>query len=324
MTGGTHNKNNKLLLCCITLLMCIVCMVFAGSCAAVADPQNVAVIYPDIRPPYRDVFLDTIKGIEQVMDHPIKLYDLEKKYDSSDLISDLEKDQIRLVIALGRRGLRAVTSLANQYPVVIGAVLVSSDTDGKRKSGISLTPDPDALFSHLRQLAPDTQRVSVVYDPTKNDWLMTHAKAAASRYGLELHLLPAKDLKQAAALYRKVIKTADSTHALWLPHDSSTVDKQAVLTMILKEAWNKRFVVFSSNPAHVGKGALFSLYPDNVGMGRSLGELAKQRLLNDGETTGLDPVHDLLSAVNVRTAKRLGLKLTSKQQREFDLVFPSR
>jgi putative ABC transport system substrate-binding protein len=282
------------------------------------------VIYPDIRPPYRDVFLDTIKGIEQVMAQPIKLYDLEKEYDSSDLISDLEKDQIRLVIALGRRGLRAATSLANQYPVVIGAVLVSSDTDGKRKLGISLTPDPDALFSQLTQLVPDTQRVSVVYDPTKNDWLMIHAKAAASRYGLELNLLPAKDLKQAAALYRKVIKAANSTQALWLPHDSSTVDKQAILTMILKEAWNKRFVVFSSNPAHVGKGALFSLYPDNRGMGRSLGELAKQRLLNDDETKGIDPAHDLLSAVNIRTAKRLGLKLTSKQQREFDLVFPSR
>ena len=324
MTGGTHNKNKKLLLYCITLLICIVCVSFSCVCAALADSQNIAVIYPDIHPPYRDVFLNTIKGIEQVMDQPLKLYDLEKKFDTDALIKALEKDQVRLVIALGRRGLRAVASLEKQYPVVIGAVLVSSDTDGKRKSGISLTPDPDALFSHLRELAPDTQQVSVIYDPTKNDWLMIHAKTAAGRYGLELHLLPAEDLKQAAMLYRKVFKAADSTHALWLPHDSSTVDKQAVLTMILKEAWNRRFVVFSSNPAHVGKGALFSLYPDNVGMGRSLGELANQRLRNDGETTGIDPVQDLLSAINVRTAKRLGLKLTRKQQREYELVFPSR
>ncbi len=305
------------------LLLGVVSLAFAGVCGALADYQNVAVIYPDIRPPYRDVFLDTIEGIEQVMDQPLKLYDLQKDFDSSNLSSTLEKDQIGLVIALGRRGLRASTKLADQYPVIVGAVLLSSDTDGSPQSGISLTPDPAALFSHLRQIAPDTQRVSVVYDPKNNGWLMVRAKAAASRYDLELHLLPATDLKQAAAAYRNVIKAADPTHALWLPHDSSTVDKQAVLTMILKAAWNKRFVVFSSNPAHVGKGALFSLYPDNVGMGRSLGKLARQRLLS-GELMDIEPARDLLTAVNVRTANRLGLKFSNKQQREFDLVFPSR
>jgi putative ABC transport system substrate-binding protein len=35
------------------------------------------------------------------------------------------------------------------------------------------------------------------------------------------------------------------------------------------------------------------------------------------------PLSDLRVAVNLRTAAHLGLRFTPRQQREFDLVFPS-
>ena len=72
------------------------------------------------------------------------------------------------------------------------------------------------------------------------------------------------------------------------------------------------------------KGALFSLYPDNVGMGRSLAALALQQMQGGpNKTASIKPLRDLLLAVNLRTAEHLGLQFSNQTQREFGLVFPN-
>ena len=67
-----------------------------------------------------------------------------------------------------------------------------------------------------------------------------------------------------------------------------------------------------------------ALYPDNVGLGRSLGTLAINRTQIGGlKTSGMLPLRDLLVAVNVRTAEHLGLDLVRRGKQEFDLMFPA-
>ena len=66
------------------------------------------------------------------------------------------------------------------------------------------------------------------------------------------------------------------------------------------------------------------MYPDNVGMGRTLGRMVSQsKEAENLKISGALPLPDLLIAVNVRTADRLGPEITSRQKRAFDLVFPS-
>jgi putative ABC transport system substrate-binding protein len=304
MIKGQHKDVNTLSITDLVLLAIGLLIVYGQPVSA--DDVVVGVLYPDIREPYRAVFLSIIAGIKGEMKGPVKTYEIKKNHDPTALLAELEDDHVELVIALGKRGLKAARKFPKHFDILIGAVLATPDTNGTVKAGITLTPDPDVMFRRLKALAPEVQHVVVIYNPERSDWLIDRAQ------------------KEAAPLYRDVIDAADPSYAVWLPQDRSTVDKSTILPMILEAAWNKRFVVFSSSLAHVSKGALFSLYPDNTAMGRSLAMLATGSIQNRGEGKArIVPLRDLQTAVNLRTAKRLGLRINGAQARRFGLVFPS-
>jgi putative ABC transport system substrate-binding protein len=111
---------------------------------------------------------------------------------------------------------------------------------------------------------------------------------------------------------------------VWLLQDSSTVGNTSILPLVLKKAWDKRLVVFSSNPSHVRRGALFSLYADQDALGKSISNLLRQQTSGKRNITGLQPLRDVGIAVNLRTASHIGLEISSEQRRQFDSVFPKR
>jgi len=95
-----------------------------------------------------------------------------------------------------------------------------------------------------------------------------------------------------------------------------------VLPMVLQESWNRNLAMFSSNFSHVKRGVLFSLYPNNVGLGRHLAGSALG-FLNSGDypARGMIPLREVLMAVNLRSAKHLGCN-PGRQSQGFDLAFP--
>jgi putative ABC transport system substrate-binding protein len=298
--------------------------VFASGAAATETPLT-AVLYPEVSDPFRSIFLNIVSGIEEGIKGPVNHYLLKKNEDPSELTGKLEQDRVRVVIALGRAGLLTAQKLPETLPAIVGAVALSPNAKTQKLSGISLTPDPEILFRKLKTLAPGVKRVTVIYNPDQYEWGIVQAREAAKLLGLTLNALPATDLHSSASLYRNTLSgIKNDSEAIWLPQDDTTMDENALLPFILKEAWDKNLVVFSSNPDHVRKGALFSMYPDNIGMGRSLAALALNQIKNKGtHSPGIVPLRDLLTAVNLRTAEHLGFKFAGQEKREFNLVFPS-
>ncbi|OGS83884.1 MAG: hypothetical protein A2061_06025 [Gallionellales bacterium GWA2_59_43] len=171
-------------------------------------------------------------------------------------------------------------------------------------------------------MMPKVRRVFVVYDPRHNEWMIRLAKSAARNQGLELIVYEAQDLRSAMRAYQDIFATVDRLHdALWLPQDSTTVEESTVLPLVLQESWARNLAVFSSNFTHVRRGALFSLYPDNVELGRRL-TVSALALLASGadDASGMAPLREVLIAVNLRTAKHLGINAGHAQG--FDMTFP--
>jgi len=298
-----------------------VVLLFFTAMAWGAGEASIAVVYPNIGEPYREIFEEMIEGVENKVGAPVARYPVQSGTDIPALKSSLSRQNTRVVIALGRQGMKAAAAL-NEVGVVVGGVLTVSESEARVLPGISLSPDPALLFARLKALMPAAKRVFVVYDPNINGWLMKLAKEAVRVQGMELVAYEATDLRSAVRLYQEIFSVADRHRdALWLPHDPTTVEERSVLPLVLQESWDHNLAVFSSSVGHVRRGALFSLYPDNVALGKSLAGLA-QGILASGDygKPGLMPLRDVLIAVNLRTAQHLGLNLG--QQQSFNMVFP--
>lgn len=291
--------------------------------AAGGNIGPIAVLYPDIGEPYRSIFSKIIEGIEETSRTKVASYAVGSNFNAQAISGELKRQDIRVVIALGRNGLRAASTLDKEIGVVAGGVVSVSETEQRGNAVLSLAPDPALLFARLKTLSPKTQRVFVIYEPRQNGWLIKLAKEAAKTHGIELVAQEAGDLKSALGIYQTIFATADSKRdALWLPQDSTTVDESLVLPLVLQESWNKNIPVFSSNVSHVKRGALFALYPNNIELGRNLANSAIGMASGTPTARGVLPLRDVLTAYNTRTASHLGLHPSIAQQQGFDLLFP--
>ncbi len=282
---------------------------------------SIAVIYPDLGEPYRSVFSKIIEGVENQAKARVLGIPVGPNQNVPELANELRRQGIHVVIALGRNGLKAVRGIGTDIGVVVGGVVTASETETRGMSVLSLAPDPHLLFERLHSMAPSVRRIYVAYDPGQNAWLMRLAREAAKNLGLELVAQETPDLKSALRYYHNTIASMDPRRdALWLPQDLISAEESVVLPQVLQEAWGRNLLVFSSSVTHVRRGVLFSLYPDNVQLGRRLASAAL------GSTTSslprsIAPLKEVLVAVNLRTASHLGLDVDGRQQ-SFDLVFP--
>ncbi|HEX8963405.1 MAG TPA: ABC transporter substrate binding protein [Rhodocyclaceae bacterium] len=302
-------------------MVCAFCIV--GGALAAPPGSRIAVLYPDIGEPYRSVFVKIIEGVEEQAKGRVFSMAVGASSNPQDVAAALRQQEARVVIALGRNGLKYASGLERDVAVVAGGVISVPEADARNIQVFSLAPDPALLFARLHALMPAARRIFVVYDPRQNAWLLRLARDAAAARGIELVAYEANDLKAALRAYQEVFAAMDSRKdALWLPQDSTTVDETAVLPLVLQEAWTRNLAVFSSSVVHVRRGALFSLYPDNAQIGHSLAAAAQAQIAGSGGPRGtVVPLKSVLVAVNVRTANHLGLNLAARQQ-NFDMVFP--
>jgi putative ABC transport system substrate-binding protein len=285
-----------------------------------------AVLYPDIREPFRSVFMSIAKGISDALDGKVETRALTDTDTAADILGWTRKENLRPIITLGNHAFSMTPELSKEMPVVIGAVNMSPELLNGSYYGITLDPEPAALLLRLKSLIPKVSRVTVVYQKEQDKWMIDKAIKPAHELGLTLNAVAVETLQEAANKYREILNNQQrDSDALWLPQDSAVLDEQAILPMILKEAWDRQLIVFSSNPSFVKRGVLFALYPDNYNMGRSLGSMVKRlQGSSSPDAQHVESLNDLLIAFNVRTAAHLDITYSREDLNKFDLVFPSR
>ena len=285
----------------------------------------IAVIYPELDEPYREVFASIIEGIQEQSKEATKLYPLRKDYDRSELYESINSQHVAAIIALGRTGFAAAKHWQGKVPIIVGALLLTPDKSERGVAGISLAADPVKLLGRLKGLIPTVKRVHVVYSPANSEWLVQIARDASKEFNLQLRAYKSKDIKNSALIYRDILsKSHPREDAIWLLPDPVAVDNRISLPLLLRETWNDNVLLISSNPYQVKRGALFALFPDNKLMGKSLAKMAESYLGDDvvNMNNKVVPLEDLQAAINVRTAEHIGLVLSSEQRKDYALVFP--
>lgn len=312
-------KPSRLLYLCLALFLALA---VPGGGAAAEVVGNVAVVYPDVGEPYRAVFLKIVEGIETRVRGRLIAVPVGARPTPHELSEDLRRHDVKVVIALGRQGLAAASAFDPKLPVVAGAIVSAPEGDARLMLVHSLAPDPALLFQRLKSFLPEVRRIFVVHDPNASAWQVRLAREAARAQGLELAVTEVGDLKAAARAYREIFEAADPRRdAVWLVQDPMGAEESTVLPFVLEEGWTRSVPVFSSNLAHVRRGALFTLYPDNEELGRRLGSAALS-FLNGGGAAGVTPLREVLLAVNQRSAHHLGINVNPRQQ-GIDLILPA-
>lgn len=275
------------------------------------------VLYPKVPAPYSQIFDEIITGIEQQFDGEVSLKSIEKSDSNEALSRWIENEDPQMLIALGRRGYKLIRNIENEIPVVIGALPIRPNGI----AGISLLADPQILFKALQQLAPHIKRVHVVYSEN-SEWLVHLAEDQSESMGLVLNKVKAADIKSALAEYDKLLASIDiRTDALWLPLDPVTVNEQVILPSLLERSWEQNLVLFSSKPAHAKRGALFSMFPNHLELGKQLA-LMVESIYRTKQDEGVVPLQKMRLAVNLRTAAHLGFEYKNRQKELFHLTFP--
>lgn len=290
-----------------------------------AQTPLIAVIYPELEEPYREVFSSIIEGIQEQIKGATRLYPLPKDYDSSKLNESIDPQHVAAIIALGRTGFAAAERWRGKVPIIVGALLLTPDKSEGGVAGISLAADPVKLLAHLKRLVPTVKRVHVVYSAANSAWLVQIARDSCKKLNLQLRAYESEDIKSSALIYRDILsKSNPGEDAIWLLPDPVAVDNRITLPLLLRGAWNNYVLLISSNPYQVKRGALFALFPDNKLMGVSLAKMAESYLNDDAAdmSNKVVPLEDLQAAINVRTAEHIGLVLSNEERKDYALVFP--
>jgi hypothetical protein len=282
---------------------------------------SIAVLFPRLQAPYDQIFKSIIEGVGAAHQGPLTRVELTDSMSAEELRKAVQA-QADAVIALGNRSVEMLLQIQpNPDRVMAGAVLMEQQDD-RQLNAISIAPDPELLFRHLLQLAPSVKTIHVIHQKGQDRQVLAEAETAARLLNVKLQSTATESLQELADTYRKLLKQQNPrTEALWIPHTGTSLD-QAIMSRVLRDAWNRSLIVFSSNLADVRKGALFSLYPDNHAMGRSLITSLYKHLEKPDVGRTVDLCRDLHAAINTRTASHLGIHLSPSELSSYRLIYP--
>jgi len=264
--------------------------------------SGLLIVYPSVKAPYNKIYQDIIKGIDRSYQGITNQLELMPNNGSHVLTDKIKQYQPDVLLTLGRHSLEKVRLLDSPIPIVAGAITRTK----KPVLGVSMIPDSTIILENLLTIAPSVKRVYVVANSERHAQLQ-RAQTYLTAQGRSLVVEEVSSIQQAADKYLKIIHQASASDAIWLMR-SAKLNDPSILMLVLEAAWKKNIVVFSSNPTHVKRGALFSVYPDNEKMGATLAEIAKQHAqLLSTPNTGLVPLRSLHVIINKRTSKHLGI-----------------
>lgn len=294
-------------------------MLISLTCQASATPK-LLVLYPQISPAYDQLFKEIIAGIESHPKSEQLVFVVQAATTAQEISRYIRRNNIDAVIALGKQTYDVAHELQDQLPVVHGGLLLNPGDH----NGISLVGSPEQFFSRLNDIAPAVKRVFTVYNEENSGWIMRLAQQSAKAHGIELKAYAAADIREAVQKFRTILEQAKGpADGVWLLLDTILPDK-TIMPMALESAWQNRWVLFSNNPSHTRRGALFALFPDHQQMGYSLATLALQKITETPQPPRVLPLSDLKVSLNRRTAAHLGINYTKTVEEELDVIYPVR
>jgi len=283
--------------------------------------ETLAVVYPEAKPPYSEIFNQIINGIKDQSKLDIELITIEGSNKTfKEKLNKLKN--LRMIITLGKSALEKTKSIQTNVPIICGAIIRS--TKYNNCTGVSLIINPARFVESVKHASADINTINYIYRKNNNSELLQHANRAAKANKIQLTAHQVNSSIELIKLIDNIFNNIDPTNSIvWIGRSVIRLNSELVFPMILERAWEKRIAVITDNVVLVKRGFLISLYNDYYQMGSEIALLSEDALNGKVLPETLLLSNAYKTAFNKRTASNVSVELSIDFTNKPLLIFPS-
>lgn len=267
--------------------------------------QDVAVVKSYILKPFNEIAAE----FKHTCQCRVTEYNLAEGEEEA-ILRKINSARPAAVFAIGAEALSLAERISDM-PVIYTMVMNPKNpgpAEGSRL-GISMEIPAEKQLEELLNVFPTAKRIGIVYDPRRTSPLFRDALKAAKAMGIKLVSREVYSPKKVIAAISGMQNEIDT---FWMLPDLTVVTPENVEFLLLFSLEN-RIPILTFTEKYVRFGALMSLSPDPLELGRRAGAIAGRVLAGENirDIHAANANRALLS-LNTKAANKLGIKIGSQ------------
>ncbi len=287
--------------CSLFAALCISQLLFLFSSASAAE----VLIVGDIQ--YKPV-ADVVGEIKSTVKLPLKVYSMSDIRER--LLSTVEREDARIVVALGKDAVDEALLLPPSVTVIYGLVIAPPKKSRSNMTGVYMSTPVSEYVNTVRKYLPAIKRISVVGSRNLMNTLdgRTYAQVAAYNVGSSSELV-------------NTVNSLDESHALLLLPDVALLTS-TVMENVYLFSFRKNIPLLGISEGNVRMGSLFALVFDSSSIGREIGEkVMEARNGVDMEELPPAPPKEFNLFINANTARKMGIVIPDEMIRKAKRIY---
>lgn len=229
----------------------------------------------------------------------------------NNLAALVQREEARVVIALGREALAEALTLPPSIPVIYDMVVTPPTISRPNTTGFYMATPVDEYAGLVRKHLPTLKRVVVLASRDFLNILANNVSAPISSYSV-------KNMVE----FVNIVKQLEDADAILLLPDNSVMNSTTLEEAYL-HSFRRRIPLLGISEKHVREGALLALVVDMVNVGKVIGEYATRALKSGsvGQQPALPPrKFDLY--LNMDTARKMRITIPDEVVRMARKAYP--
>lgn len=254
---------------------------------------------------------DVAAGIQLSIRTPAAEYATEEV--KGQLRGIVEREDARVVVALGMDAVIEALRLPPGIAVVYGLVAVPPEKGGTNVTGVYMSPPVEEYISVVRRYLPKIVKISVVGNLSAMKSLLSSDPARMAAYHVDSPSQLVETVNRLADL--------DNHQALLLLPDAGLLTAQVLANAYLF-SFRHNIPLLGISEASVKQGALFALVFDPKAMSRRIGDKV-QTILDGYEAKDIpaSPPAKYNMYINSTTARKMGIEMPDEMLRQAKKIY---
>lgn len=227
------------------------------------------------------------------------------------LAAVVQREEARVVIALGREALAEALTLPPSIPVIYDMVVTPPGISRANTIGFYMATPANEYADLVRRHLPSLKQVAVIASREFLNILAHNASAPISSHSV-------KNIVE----FVSTVKQLEKADAILLLPDNGVINATALEETYL-HSFRRSIPILGISERHVREGALLALVVDMVNVGKTIGEYATKALKsgNVGQQSASPPRRFELY-LNMDTARKMRISIPNDVVRMAKKVYP--